>query len=394
MADFSRVDAALRQRIEREELPGVSYTVVRDGEVLAHNCLGWADRERGVPLRDDHLFRAFSNTKLVTSCVALQLAEQGRIGLDDPVGEYLPALRPLRVLRPAATALDDTGPLREPPRIRHLLTHTAGLTYGFLDPEAPIARAYVRSGIPDPSLSLAGMVDALGQLPLLFQPGSDWNYSVGLDVVGRVIEVVTGQPLDAVFRQRVFEPLGMHDTFFVVPPDQAGRLVRMVVGNLRQPERPGLRPADHLPYAGAYLKPVTRLNAGGGLVTSLGDFTRLLSALAAGGAPLLRPATMEHVWRNQLPPGLWIGFPGQPRTVGRGHSLAGSVTVHRSAVDPVSGVGDLQWGGLAGTKWAIVPGERIACAFMTQRYMGHDLPYWSEFWGLARAALGLDHGVA
>ena len=387
MPDFTRVDAALQRRIANEELVGVSYAVLRAGEVLARKCLGWADREAQVPLRDDHLFRAFSNTKLVTSCAALRLVEQGRIGLDDPVGEYIPALRSLRALRPQARSLDDTEPLREPVRVRHLLTHTAGFTYAFLQPNAPIAKAYMAAGMADPALTLAQMCDALARLPLLFQPGADWNYSVATDVVGRVIEVVSGEALDRHFERHVFEPLGMHDTFFAVPPAKQARLARMYIGSMREPMRPGLRRADQLPYPGAYLQRPARLSGGGGLVTSLDDVARLLAALATGGAPLLQPQSMPHVLRNQLPPGLWIGFPDAPRTTGRGHSYAGSVTVESSEVDPTSRPGDLQWGGLAATKWWIWPARQVSVALMAQRYMGSDLPFWPEFKALVRAVL-------
>jgi CubicO group peptidase (beta-lactamase class C family) len=387
MPDFTHVDAALRQRIADEELPGVSYTVLRGTEVLARNCLGWADREAQVPLREDHLFRAFSNTKLVTSCALLRLVEQGRVGLDDPVGEYIPAMRALRALRPGAASLDETEPLREPVRLRHLLTHTAGFTYAFVQPNAPIAKAYMAAGMNDPALSLAQMMDALAQLPLLFQPGAEWNYSVATDVVGRVIEVVGGEPLDRHFERHVFEPLQMHDTFFVVPPDKQARLARLYIGDLRDPAKRGLRRADHLPFEGAYLKPVARLSGGGGLVTSLDDYARLLGVLASGGAPLLAPQSLPHVFGNRLAPGLWIGFPDTPRTTGRGHSYAASVTVEASDADPGGVPGDVQWGGLAGTKWWIWPSRQVAVALMTQRYMGSDLPFWPEFKALVRAAI-------
>jgi CubicO group peptidase (beta-lactamase class C family) len=388
--DFSAVDAALRQRIEREELAGVSYAVLRGTQVVARQALGWADREQQLPLREDHLFRAFSNTKLVTCCAALQLVEQGRIGLDDPVGEYIPGLRELRVLRPGAASLADTEPLREPVRLRHLLTHTAGFTYPFLEPQAPISAAYLAARTPDPALTLAQMMDGLAGLPLLFQPGTDWNYSVAIDVVGRVIEIVAGEPLDRCLQRLVLEPLGLHDTFFFVPEGQAGRLAPMYMGDLQEPSLPGLQRADHLPFPGAFLQRVPRLNPGGGLVTSLGDFTSLVAALAGGGAPLLRPQSLRHVVDNQLRPGLWIGFPGEPRITGRGHSFACSVTVQASAADPSSEAGDLQWGGMAGTHWWISPSRQLAAVLMTQRYMGYGLPFWTEFKGLVRAALAAD----
>jgi CubicO group peptidase (beta-lactamase class C family) len=384
--EFPAVDAALQAALAGEQLAGVSYQVFRAGDVLARKCLGWADRESAIPLREDHLFRAFSNTKLVTSCAALQLHEQGRFGLDDPVGDYIPALKNLRVLRPGATSVDDTVPAREPVRVRHLLTHTAGFTYGFTQPDAPIAKAYAAARVLHPQRDLAQMMEALGALPLLFEPGTAWNYSVATDVVGRLVEVVSGQRLDAYFREHIFAPLDMNDTFFHVPADKQERLAAMYIGSIKEPLRPGLRRADNLPYEGAYLKSVPFLGGGGGLVTSLADYSALVRALLQGGAPLLRPETMALVTRNQLPPGMWIQFPGQPLQVGRGHSLAAAVVVQE--VPDVSLVeGQVYWGGLAATKWFFSPREDLAGVLMTQRYMGSDLPFWPEFLRALRSDL-------
>lgn len=376
--NFPAVNAALQAAVDSEQLAGVSYAIFRRDGILARHCIGWADVESRTLLREDHLFRAFSNTKLVTSCAALQLLEQGRIRLDDPVGQYIPALGEMRVLRPGATRIADTEPAREPVRVRHLLTHTAGFTYGFTQPDAPIAKAYREARIPDAQRDLVQMTQALGGLPLLFQPGSAWNYSVATDVVGRLVEVVSGQKLDDYFRQHIFAPLGMQDTFFVVPPDKQPRLATMYVGSAEEPLRPGLRRAENLPYPDANLKDVPFLGGGGGLVTSLDDYTSLVRALLRGGAPLLRPDTMELVTRNQLPAGVWIQFPGQPLQVGRGHSLAAAVVVQETPGIPFA-KGQVYWGGLAGTKWFISPEEDLAAVLMTQRFMGSDLPYWPDF---------------
>lgn len=387
--DFPAVDAALQAAIDGEHLAGVSYAVFRRDELLARKCLGWADREARLPLREDHLFRAFSNTKLVTSCAALQLLEQGRLGLDDPVGEYIPALKDLRVLRPGATSVADTVPAREPVRIRHLLTHTAGFTYGFTQPDAPISAAYREARVLDPALDLAQMMEALARVPLLFEPGSAWNYSVATDVVGRLVEVLSGQKLDDYFRQRIFAPLDMHDTFFCVPPDKQERLAALYIGSTKEPLRPGLRRADNLPYEGAYRKAMPFLGGGGGLVTSLDDYTALVRALLRGGAPLLGPQAMALLTSNQLPRNMWIQFPGQPLQVGRGHSLAAAIVVQETP-DMAFAEGQVYWGGLAGTKWFFSPREDLAAVLMTQRYMGSDLPYWPEFLRALRVDLGAD----
>jgi CubicO group peptidase (beta-lactamase class C family) len=160
----------------------------------------------------------------------------------------------------------------------------------------------------------------------------------------------------------------------------------MYIGSIKEPLRPGLRRADNLPYEGAYLKSVPFLGGGGGLVTSLADYSALVRALLQGGAPLLRPETMALVTRNQLPPGMWIQFPGQPLQVGRGHSLAAAVVVQE--VPDVSLVeGQVYWGGLAATKWFFSPREDLAGVLMTQRYMGSDLPFWPEFLRALRSDL-------
>ena len=377
--DTTRIDTALQRRIANEELPGACYTIVRGDEIIASNFMGWADREAGEPIGEQHLFRIFSNTKLVTSCAALQLLEQGRFSLDDDIGDHIPALKNLRVLKPGATTLDDTEPTREPVRIRHLLTHTSGLSYWFIDPNHVLSKAYAANGIADSKLTLAQQMERLGTLPLLFQPGTQWNYSVSTDVVGALIQVLSGLPIDQYFQQHIFEPLGMHDTFFVVPPEKAHRLARMYVGDLVTPLKPGLKRADHLPWPDAYIKPVPRLNPGGGLVSSLGDYTTLLRALLAGGRGILKPETMPLVLDNQLPEGLWVGLPPEGPLAGRGHSYAASVGVFPSAEDPSRVAGEIQWGGLAGTQWWISPRDNVAAVLMTQRYFGSGLPFWPEF---------------
>lgn len=357
--------------------------------MVARHCFGYADREAGLPLREDHIFRAFSNTKLVTSICALQLHEQGRFGFDDPIGEHIPELRDLRVLRPGASSVEDTEAAREPVRVRHLLTHTAGFTHGVFDPLSPVARAYADAGVTDPTVTLSEQMVRLSRLPLLFQPGTRWNYSVATDVVGRLIELRSGTTLDDYFRRYVFEPAGMTDTGFVVPPKDKARLAALYIGDLREPLKPGVVRADQLPHPGAYLQAQPRLNAGGGLVSTLGDFVRLVQVLMKGGAPLLRPESMRFLQECQLPAGMWVQFPGFPAIEGRGHSFAASVTVQPSDSDPTGRPDDVQWGGLAGTHWFLSPRERLGAVLMTQRFMSFGFPFWTEFKKAVRCSHGL-----
>lgn len=372
--ELRNVDALLRPLVASGELPGVAYAILRGGHVIARNWLGWADREAREPLGPRHLYRIFSGTKLVTSCAVLQLVERHRLGLDDPIGEYLPQLANLRALRPASLSLDETE-TAQPVRIRHLLTHTAGFSYAFLK-QQPLAAAYAAARISDPAVDLAGMVDALSRLPLAFQPGTAWNYSVATDVLGRLLEVVSGQSLDACLHRQVLEPLGLRETFFQVPPSHAGRLAALYESDPDSAPK-ALRRADHIPYPGAYRRPARRLNAGGGLVSSLQDIAKLLGALQCGGGPLLRSGSMPLVMQNQLAPGQWIGFPDTPVMPGRGHSFAASVTVRSRAWDGASAPGDLQWGGLAGTRWLISPSRSLAIVLMTQRYRVDDVRLWN-----------------
>lgn len=384
---FKAVDALLQRLVDEDHLAGASYAVSLHGRRIAGACIGWADREARIPLGPQHLFRAFSNTKLVTSCAALALMAQHAFGPDDAVQRWLPELSALRVLRPGATSLDDTEPARAPVLVRHLLTHTAGFSYGFLRPESPLARAYRDCGMSEPGSTLAEQVRRLGTLPLLSQPGSQWTYSVATDVLGRLLEVVTGEPLDRVLRRLVLDPLAMHDTGFTVPPGAGARLAALYAGDLAQPRRPGLRRMDHLPWPGAYLSPVPRLNPGGGLVTSLDDWMRLLDALAGGGAPVLPPRAMPWLVANQLPAGTVMGFPDVPPMAGRGHSFACSVTVTPDPADPADRAGDLQWGGLAGTRWWIAPEQGLAVALMLQRWQADAAVCWNAFRLAVRQAL-------
>lgn len=385
--DFDRVDAALQEEVERQRFAGFNYAVIHRGEVVARRCVGWADVERREPMRLDHLFRIFSCTKLVTSCAALQLWEQGRFAFDDPIGKYIPALADLKVLPSPDAPVDAARPARSPVLVRHLLTHTAGLTYGFLSPETPVARAYVEAGTGSPATTLAQQMEALGTLPLLFEPGSAWHYSVATDVVGRLVEVLSGQPLDAYFERHVFGPLGMHDTAFHVRDGQQDRLATHYVGDVNDPDKPGLASAEHLPYEGAFRRPAPRLNPGGGLVSSLGDYTRLVQALANGGAPLLKPATMAFVTQSQIPAAMTLGFPGQPVLQGRGHSFAASVFRERTSQDPAAEPGDVQWSGMSATRWMFAPRDRFGLVLMTQRYLGSGLPYWPRFKQAVRESL-------
>jgi CubicO group peptidase (beta-lactamase class C family) len=388
--DFSAVHAAMQRYVEQQILPGVSYAILQGRDVIASGCVGWADREREVLLRTDHVFRVFSNTKLVTSSAVMMLLEATRIELDDPIERYIPQLGNRRVLKPAATSLADTEPAKSSITIRHLLSHSSGLSYGLLDPGTLMYQAYTDRQVLHPDKTLPQMMDALAELPLSFHPGSSWQYSVAADVLGRLVEVVSGQRLDAYFRGRIYEPLGMVDTMFTLPPEQHDRLVAYYAGaDVKDPMMPGLTRTDQAPYPGAYRRPFAKLSGGGGLVSTLGDMVALVKSLLPGGPTLLKPATIAQMMANQLPPGVHIRFPDAGEVRGKGFGLAGAVTLEPSPIDPPGSTGELQWGGIAGTHWWIAPQANLAALLMTQRQMAFWHPFSFEFKRLAHRAVGL-----
>ncbi len=386
---FQALHAALQSQVDRQFLPGVSSALLRGREVLDRFVCGQADVEAGLPLREDHIFRVFSNTKLLTSCAVLLLMEDGRLQLDDPVERYLPQLANRQVLRAGATAIDQVEPARQSITLRHLMTHTAGLSYGLFDPGSLLFKAYGAAGVHNPLLSQAQFIDVLATLPLAFQPGERWEYSLATDVLGRVIEVVSGQSLGEFFQARICGPLGMGDTAFWVPEAKRPRLAALYGGtDFMNPLQPGLVRMDAAPYPGAYMSPAPRQTGGGGLVSTLDDTVRLIQALMPGGQGLLQPDTLSQMMRNQVAAGLYVQFPNMPANPGRVFGLGSSVLAQPGAFDPPQSAGEVSWGGMAGTVWWINPRLNLAGVLMTQRYYGFGNPYTFEWRHHAYRALG------
>lgn len=384
--DFRPAHAAMRRYVDGNLLPGFSSAVLVGRDLVDVSCIGWADKEAQIPLRVDHIFRIFSNTKLITSCAALLLFEDGRFQLDDPIEGFIPQLAARRVLRPGATSLDQTEPALRPITIRHLMSHSSGLSYGLLDPRTLIFNAYNERKVNSPATTLAEMIDVLADLPLAYHPGASWEYSVAIDVLARLVEVISGQRFGAFIQSRILGPLGMVDTGFVV--SDRHRLVAYYAGaDPVDPMKPGLMRADALPYPGAYLRPFPRQAGGAGLVSTLPDMVALIRSLLPGGRTLLMPETIELMMTNQLPEGVWIRFPAYGEIRGRGHGLAGALILERSAFDHQDAGGELFWGGRAGTQWWISPGRNTAGLIMAQREAGFAHPFAVEFKRLAYEAV-------
>ena len=389
--DFKAFHSAMKTQVDENFLPGVSTALLSGRDVADTFCYGFADKEAGIPLLEDHIFRMFSSTKLVTSCAVLMLFEEGRIKWDDPIETYIPELGARQVLRPGAMSIDDIEPANASITIRHLMTHTSGLSYGMFDPGTVMFNAYNSAVVMHPGKQLSEMMTTLASLPLSFHPGTQWEYSVATDVLGRLVEVVSGVSFSKFLSSRIFEPLDMTDTDFWVPATKLKRLCALYVGvDLLDPTKPGLYRADDKPFPGAHLSKSPRESGGGGLVSTLGDTVKFIQSFLPGGTALLKPDTIDLMYRNQLAVDLCVRFPNVPPFRNKGFGLGSSVTIGPSPLEPKEVVGEVGWGGLAGTIWWINPRIGIAGILMTQRYFGFGNPYSFVFKGQAYKALGFN----
>lgn len=369
---LDRIESHFAKYVDAGKLAGWSVAVARRGKVayVAHH--GLRDVEAGLPVTDDTIWRIYSMTKPVTSVAALMLWEEGALELTDPVSRYIPAFADTRVYRSGSAVNPGTEPVVEPIRVHHLLTHTSGLTYGFHHAH-PVDEMYRGKGHEfgaPRGHDLATACDTWASLPLLFQPGSEWNYGVSTDVLGRVVEVASGMSLDAFFRERILDPLGMTDTgFHVSAEEDLARLATLYVP----------KPGGGLVRSGAMAEAITReptfLSGGGGLASTLHDYHRFTQMLARGGeldgVRLLGPRTLAYATRNHLPGGADLETIGRPIFAestyqGTGFGLGFSVVVDPAAGKQLQGLGEYGWGGLASTAFYVDPVEELSVVFMTQ----------------------------
>jgi CubicO group peptidase (beta-lactamase class C family) len=391
---LARVDRHLARYVDDGRLTGWQVVVGRDGRTAHSATYGLRDREAGLPVEPDTIWRIYSMTKPVTSVAAMMLYEEGLLQLRDPLSRYLPAFADARVYVAGAAQRPQTRPALEPIRIWHLLTHTSGLTYGFLHahPTDAMHRAAGVEFFPaDAGLDLAAVCDRWARLPLVFDPGTEWNYSVSTDVLGRVVEVVSGMPLDRFFAQRIFEPLGMVDTGFAVPAAERDRLAGLYVAR-----EPGAVPVRRDEFTSDPRGPVTYFSGGAGLVSTAADYTRftrmLLDRGEIGGVRLLGSRTVDYMTCNHLPGGADIATLSRPIEADAAYEGVGFGLGFAVVVDPVrrevlSSAGEYSWGGLASTAFWVDPVERITVHFFTQLVPSSTYPVRLELRQLVNSAL-------
>jgi CubicO group peptidase (beta-lactamase class C family) len=390
---LARADRHLLERyVGPGKIAGCLTLVARRGEVVEISPLGRRDLARDLPMTEDTIFRIYSMTKPIVSVALMTLFEEGRFALGDPVDRFLPAFRETGVWVQGRHPLFVTRPPERPMTVHDLLTHQSGLTYGFMQ-RSNVDAAYRRLGIgePRPGETLAGMVDAVARLPLEFSPGAAWNYSVSTDVVGRLVEVISGKPLDAFLRERVFAPLGMQDTGFRVPEGQHERFAACYT---RGPGKQLVLEDD--PADSRWTREVTLFSGGGGLVSTARDYLRFCEMLRRGGAldgaRILSRRTLALMTSNHLPGGrdlthCALGHFAETKYEGQGFGLGFSVVLDRVAARTTASPGSYGWGGAASTIFWIDPLEELVVIFLTQLIPSRTFDFRGQLQAIVYGAL-------
>jgi CubicO group peptidase (beta-lactamase class C family) len=374
---LANVTAMTHRYVDEGRFPNVVTAIVHHGQEVHRDSYGWADVADQRPITEDAIFRIFSMTKPITSLALLQLYEQGRLLLEDPVGRYLPELAELTVY--AGEGVDPV-PAEGPVTIKHLLTHTAGFTAGFQFGQ-PVAEMYRDAGLGDlrtPKHDLTTAIAVLGGLPLVEQPGAGFHYGMSTDVVGRLVEVISGMSLDAYLAEHVLEPLGMVDTGFWVPEDQVERLC---ANYLKTPTDPMFLLETRDPER--HCKPPRFLSGAGGLVSTLDDYVRFCRALLGGGElnghRVLGTKTLQYMATNHLPGGVSLNELGMDTfsevvMEGMGFGLGVSVLLDPAIAGAIGSAGEYGWGGAGSTVFWIDPVEDLAVVFLTQLVPSDSYP--------------------
>ena len=382
-ARLSRIDSLVTDLVAQRKVPGAVVYIARHGKVAYHKAWGYRDLETREPLRRDDIFRMASQSKAIASLAVMMLWEEGRFGLDDPVSRYIPEFAQPTVLTTFNPA--DSSYTAEPAgreiTIRQLLTHTSGLDYaaiGHDEFKAIYAKAGVPSGIGNDRYTIGEKMKVLAKLPLRTKPGTEFNYSLGIDVLGYLVEVVSGMPFDRFLRTRIFDPLGMNDTWFYLPKDRAGRLVTLYDGEsgtavpMKRLVFDGVDP-DYPKLAGTYF------SGGAGLSGPVEDYARFLQLFLNGGeyngVRLLSPKTVQMMLTDQLP--------GMDTDVGLGFGLETEANDYRS---PKS-VGSFSWGGAFATTYWADPKEDLVALLYTNMYNTRTVNYADRFTTFTYAAI-------
>lgn len=353
---FAFIDDVVQQHIDEEKLVGAVTWICHDGQVVHHAAHGLRDRDSASPMMRDAIFRINSFTKAITTTAAMMLWEEGKFSLDDPVEKYLPELANRQVYDPAGNR-----PASRPMTVRDLMRHTSGLIYGYEGGDG-LVKIYEEAELHDRETSLDEFVQRLSKLPLLFSPGEQWQYGVSTDVLGRLVEVWSGQPYEEFLRQRIYKPLGMKDTDFYVPQEKRSRLATLYLNK----EDEKLIAHDGTDPEGKHYVPLTspvRCSPGGGLFSTATDYGTFLQMLLTGGEHngrrLLQAETVAKMTSNQLPSNVPGVIFGDELRDGFKFGLGFNVITAKSEWDADAAVGEFGWGGSSSCHYWVCPPKKL-----------------------------------
>lgn len=373
---LNRINTILQRYVDAGKLPGFVSLVARHGEIAYLNSCGWMDVETQTPMQPDTIFRIFSMTKPIASVALLMLYEQGLFNLHDPLAAYLPEFANMTVWEDGRL-VDAIRPIT----VEHILTHTAGLTYGAFGSEeaSHVDRLYDQADLFNNNQTLAEMVERLASFPLRFHPGTQWHYSMATDVVGRLVEVLSGKTLAEFVENHICQPLGMSDATFAIDPAKIGRFATLYHIT---PDNP-LAVFDH-PVTTYHLPPVNLHLGGSGMIATIGDYYRFASFLlnkgTLDGVRLLGRKTVERMQMNHLLPDLLpIAYEFTLPMHGLGFGLGVSVTENPALTGQMGSVGDYGWGGYAETVFIVDPQEDLIAINMTQCIPSSTYPVRQQF---------------
>ena len=384
--DFSPLHTAVQGYVDKGVIPFANSVVMQGTDVVDLHFYGDAPLESGKSLAEDSIFRMNSSTKIACSVALMQLWEAGRFKLDDALEDYIPAFTDMRVLQRDATNIDQTEPAADSIRINQILSHTAGLSYAFVEPESLIDIAYNQAGInpfiTNSDLTLESICETLGELPLAHQPGTFWRYSFATDVCARLVEVLSGQRFDDYLKEHIFEPLDMFDTDFYVPSEKLDRFTTLFLpDDPMNPMSACPTPMDS-PGNTSNSELPTFLSGGGGLMSTLTDYLTFSKMIMSGGEwdgqRIIQSATLNLMRTDQCPEGVGVNFPMWSMP-GTGFGLGFALKKEPGIGEPDSAIGEYHWGGIAGTHFWWSPNANIAGICMTQRMPGFWHPYSQEF---------------
>jgi len=381
---LARIVPVMNQMVREGKFPGMSVTVARDGRIAFQQEFGFADVEEKEPLKQDAIYRVFSMTKPVTGVAVMMLLEEGRFLVDDPVSRYISCFKNLQVFESESESGMKLVKTDREVTIRDLLRHTSGFSYG--GPTDSVGKMYQAKNLLDRNTNLEQMVEKACSIPLRFQPGTKWEYSISMDILGRLVEVVSGQALDVFMQKRIFDPLRMVDTGFLVPDEKMGRFTSCYNYS---PEKGLSRLPPERAIDGYRAGKNKMLSGGGGLVSTASDYLRFATMLARGGeldgVRILSPRTVRLMSMNQLPEGVRLAWWGG-KNGGNGYGFTMSVTMDVAQTTGYGSAGDFGWDGAASTFFRVDPREKLVLLVMTQR-MPADLGIQVKVKTLAYQAL-------